>query len=297
MIFAYLGPGDPPLLPNYGFMIVPPEQRFVTKIFQSCNYLQGNEGNLDPRHTSFLHRKLRDDRKSVIGTTISYNTLQGSDTAPTIDIEFTDFGFRIYTIRRGDADKHYLKVTNFVFPNLSAVNADAGRRGEGYLVNWHVPIDDTHHWKYVFIFNANHPLPPQHTDTIAGSSEMAEGYRLTRNRENRYLQDRESMKTENFTGLGLNFQAHDIVATESPGPIQERMNEHLVSSDKAIVAGRKLLIQAIKEVQEGKDPLHVIRDPSKNRFDHLLAMTEVIPVSEDWKSHLQRKIESKELFV
>ncbi len=75
------------------------------------------------------------------------------------------------------------------------------------------------------------------------------------------------------------------------------MKEHLVSSDKAIVAARKLLVQAIKEVQDGKDPLHVIRDPSKNRFDHLLAMTEVIPDSEDWKSHLRRKIDSREMFV
>ena len=126
---------------------------------------------------------------------------------------------------------------------------------------------------------------------------MAPDYRLIRNRENRYLQDRESMTTESFNGLGLNFQAHDIVATESPGPIQDRTQEHLATSDRAIGAARKLLVNAIRDVQEGKDPLHVVRDPSKNRFNHLVAMTEVIPAGKDWKDHLKEKIESNTMFV
>jgi hypothetical protein len=292
MIFAYLGPGNPPLLPNYPFMTVPPERRFVTKIFQDCNYLQGNEGNLDPAHTSFLHRKLRDDPKPVRGSNISYNTLQVADPAPTIDVELTDFGLRIVAARKAEEDHYYLKVTNFVFPNLSAVNADAGRTGDGYLVNWHVAIDDAHHWKYVFVFNAKKPLPAERAGAMGARSEMTTGYRLIRNRANRYLQDRESMKAESFNGLGLNFQAHDIFATESAGPIQDRNREHLVSSDKAVVAARKLLLKAIRDVQEGKDPPHVIRDPGRNHFPHLLAMTEAIPASEDWKEYIKKKIES-----
>src|SRR4030095_6941080 len=55
VVFAYLGPDEPPLLPNYEFLAVPAKQRFVTKYLQSCNYLQANEGNIDPIHASFLH--------------------------------------------------------------------------------------------------------------------------------------------------------------------------------------------------------------------------------------------------
>jgi hypothetical protein len=58
VIFTYMGPGDPPLLPNYEFLTVPGEYRTVTKIFETCNYLQGNEGNIDPVHLSFLHQCL-----------------------------------------------------------------------------------------------------------------------------------------------------------------------------------------------------------------------------------------------
>src|SRR5919199_3319285 len=60
IVFTYMGPGEPPLLPNYEFLIVPEAQRSATKILYECNYLQGNEGNIDPVHLSFLHQHLED---------------------------------------------------------------------------------------------------------------------------------------------------------------------------------------------------------------------------------------------
>jgi len=47
--------------------------------------------------------------------------------------------------------------------------------------------------------------------------------------------------------------------------------ENIVSSDKAIVAARKLLLNAIRDVQEGKDPQHVVRDAKANSFPHLVS--------------------------
>src|SRR5713226_6945972 len=54
-IFSYLGPGEPPLFPNYEFLTVPDEQVASSKLYHDCNYLQGNEGNIDLIHLSFLH--------------------------------------------------------------------------------------------------------------------------------------------------------------------------------------------------------------------------------------------------
>src|SRR5688500_3195469 len=48
LLLAYMGPGDPPLLPPYEFLNVPKPQRFASKDMRYCNYLQGNEGNIDP---------------------------------------------------------------------------------------------------------------------------------------------------------------------------------------------------------------------------------------------------------
>ncbi|MGH7824641.1 MAG: Rieske 2Fe-2S domain-containing protein [Candidatus Binatia bacterium] len=283
-IFAYIGPGEPPLLPNYEFLNASPDHLFVSKIFYECNYLQANEGNIDPVHLSFLHRFLenREERyRGVRGAGESHYNLAARNIAPILDVELTDFGVRIYTVRRLEGNKVYLRVSYFILPNLSAFPGQTG--GEGYSVNWHVPVDDTHHWKYTFVFSSGAPLDKKVVNRER--SELTSDYKLIRNEANRYLQDRESMKTKTYAGMGSGFQAHDAFATASQGTIQNRAEEHLVSSDKAIVAARKLLAQAIRDVQEGRDPPHVIRAPSENRVPHLLVVSQMIPNSSDWKEY------------
>jgi phenylpropionate dioxygenase-like ring-hydroxylating dioxygenase large terminal subunit len=292
VIFAYMGPGEPPLLPNYEFLTVSEEYRTATKILIHGNYLQGNEGNIDPVHLSFLHQSLAEGdiprRRFVQGSNSSDNSLLGKDVAPAIDVEITDFGLRIYTVRAAAADKSYLRVTNLILPNAGAFGGST--IGEGYSVHWHVPIDDASHWKYIFMFSRERPL----SDELKNWSrfELNADYTLTRNAANRFQQDRESMKTKTFTGMGLNFQAHDAFATESQGPTEDRTAEHLVSSDKAIVAGRKLLLAAIKDVQEGREPRNLIRDPKSNRFPHLVVLSEVVPAATDCKQYM-KKVESE----
>ena len=293
VIFAYMGPGVPPLLPNYDFLTAPEEYRTVVKIFHNCSYLQSNEGNIDPVHLSFLHQYLSEAQvarqRIVKGGNATDNTLLANDIAPTIEVEVTDFGLRIYTLRNAGPDKRYFRVTNFVMPNLSAFGGTTV--GDGYAVHWHVPIDDTSHWKYIFAFSREKPLD----DFMRTRSrvELTADYRLTRNGTNRYQQDRESIKTKTFTGMGINFQAHDAFATESQGPVQDRTNEHVVSSDKAIVAARKLLLSAMQEVQEGKDPRHIIRDPKANRFSHLVVLSELVPAATDLKQYV-KQLESQQ---
>src|SRR4051794_27335929 len=102
VIFAYLGPGEPPLLPDYEFLTVAEENRFVTKLFSDCNYLQGNEGNQDPVHLSFLHFIHSEEAQAS-------NLLQGCDRVPRIEAEMTDWGVRIYAIRREGTDKRFVR--------------------------------------------------------------------------------------------------------------------------------------------------------------------------------------------
>jgi hypothetical protein len=279
-----MGPGEPPLLPNYDFLTASPEGLYVSKIFHECNYLQANEGNIDPVHLSFLHRFLENKQeryRGVRGADESHYNLVARNIAPVLDVELTDFGVRIYTLRKLEANKAYLRVSYFILPNLSAFPGQTG--GEGYSVNWHVPMDDTHHWKYTFVFSAGAPL--QKELISRQRSELTSDYRLVRSQANRYMQDRESMKTKTYAGMGSGFQAHDAFATASQGAIQDRTEEHLVSSDKAIIAARKLLEKAIRDVQEGRQPPHVIRTPSENRFPHLLVVSEMIPDTSDWKEY------------
>ena len=162
VVFAYLGPGEPPLLPAYEFLDIAPEHRVVTKIFHECNYQQGNEGNIDPQHLSFLHFFIREDASgsrvatgNVQGGGATSNRMMGDDPSPTIEVEETDYGIRIYAVRDTDAGDDYVRITNFIYPNLASFPAFPGVFG----VNWHVPVDDTHHWKFMFMVRSEGPLP------------------------------------------------------------------------------------------------------------------------------------------
>src|SRR6266542_1936892 len=195
IIYTYMGPGDPPLLPPYEFIRVPEEYRANAKVFQDDNYLQGNEGNFDPAHLSFLHQLNSDDPESP-------QSLNAECRSPHIEAEETDYGVRIYCVRQVHGDRNYVRITNFMLPNLCAVSGTS----DGYQVLWHVPIDDTHHWRYMIWFSRSTPRPERY---FTRADEMLPGFRLARSKGNRYLQDRDSMRTEAYAGLGTNFLPHD----------------------------------------------------------------------------------------
>ena len=289
IIFGYLGSGKPPILPEYEPLMAPAEHIYITKTFHECNYLQGNEGNIDPVHLSFLHRRMKNiHHQPVKGTDgVHPMALFTGDHAPTIEVEETDFGVRIFTVRRAGDDRNYLRVTNFVLPNLSMIAGPTA--GDGYNIHWHVPIDDTHHWRYDIIFRSSTPLDAADLKKInTERNEKTSGYRWVRNKDNRWLQDRESMKTWNFSGIGSINNAQDTAIVESAGPIQDHTQEHLGTTDKAIIAARRLLLNAIGDVQAGNEPPHVIRERSKGKMPHLVVMSEVIPASEDWRSYWKK---------
>jgi phthalate 4,5-dioxygenase len=288
LIFAYLGPGEPPLLPAYEALTVPDAQRFVTKYYHECNYLQGNEGEIDPVHTSYLHGQFKDGpvnggtaTRGLPDRTINQLRLYGTDRAPRIEIEETNYGVRICTLRQAGPDQVYLRITNFVLPNLSAI---AGQTGEhGYAIHWHVPIDDYTHWKYDIIFSRAYDLDQERLRDYY-AAQTTPDYRFRRTAANRYLQDRGEMRGQNFSGMGQFFPAHDAYATESQGPIQDRTREHLGYTDKAIIAARRMVLRAIQDVAAGDEAPHVVRDPTANDFSHLVVLSRLFPASADWRT-------------
>ncbi len=283
VIFAYLGPGDPPLLPNYEFLTVPEDHASVTKMYHDCNFLQGSEGNNDPIHNTLLHYPFQVRGVDITGVSEFQGFRGGRGAAPgmdTIDAEITDFGVRLSRTCKAGEDKQYLRIFCFMLPAITAF--PGGPQGpEGYSANWHVPIDDTHHWKFIFSFSREKPVDRTLAQVGRGAG-FTRDYKPFQNKSNRYMQDRESMKTRSYSGIdGVPIQ--DVYAVEGAGAIQDRTKEHLVSSDIAIVAQRKLLQKAIKDVQNGQDPPHVIREANQNRFPNLLIYVGVVPNSMDWK--------------
>jgi len=115
---------------------------------------------------------------------------------------------------------------------------------------------------------------------------MTPDYHFIRNPSNRYLQDREEQRTATFTGMGSVFIVQDAAANETQGPIQDRTKERLGAADMSIVAGRKLLLRAIRAAQEGREPPGVIRDPLINASDPIFLKRNVAPTAETWEAIL-----------
>jgi hypothetical protein len=67
------------------------------------------------------------------------------------------------------------------------------------------------------------------------------------------------------------------------GAIYDRSKEHLGASDAAVIAGRRFLIDAVRALQAGSDPPHVLRDPTRNRFPQIDTLAEI--VEGDWRDH------------
>ena len=270
LILAYLGPGEPPLVPMYDNLMAPDDRRRNIKCYRECNYLQGNEGNIDSVHLSFLHWQAPRWREHP----------QFEE----IDLQPTNFGIRNFWIRKLAPDKHYIHITSFVMPNIGGFG---GPTGQGYSFNWHVPIDDTHHWEYGISFR--YELPTDAPRWPLQDREIGPDYHPRRNPSNRYLQDREEMKTSTFIGLGNGFYGHDGLATEGAGPIQDRTQEHLGFGDKTIVAQRMMLLKAIADVKAGDDPLGVVRNPEQNKFEIVIGGDEISP-DRDYRTYWREQL-------
>ena len=301
-IFAYMGRGDPACFPNYEFLSVPDEQTFAIKLFHECNYLQANEGNIDLSHLSYLHyNRFNRGIGGDLGGPMLPSEERVSDRsavgAEECDAELTPHGVRSYKIRRDvGAGKYHLYITEFVLPNLTTF---PGRtRGlVGYSVNWHVPVDDTRHWKYTFQFRRDAALDKEQERRVR--ADMTPDYRSPTNRNNRYMQDGESME-DSYSGLGkrsdgsYNFQIQDLWATEGQGFIQDRTQEHLAPNDMAVVVSRKVLHAAIRDLQEGREPNNVKRKPEENLF-RLVSVNEMLPEEKNWRDRA-RELE-KDVYV
>ncbi len=281
VFWAYLGPGEPPLFPRYPALQGGPEHCYVTRWQGDCNWLQASEGNIDPVHTSFLHQLELADAQMQARWGVFSNQAR-----PELSIEDTRFGVRLYTRRAiADSDRCSVRITNFVMPNACAVGGFEGYLGEGGLTMlWDVPIDDEHHYRWEFIFHRSGHLDKGALERQY-SAEKAEGDRMWRRQEQLYSQDRESMKGQAYAGLGECFSVHDIVITQAQGVVHQQANEHLSSSDIAIVRARRMLDEAVDEALAGRDPRGVVREPAQNDFRDMVVVTGEMGVSESKEAY------------
>jgi nitrite reductase/ring-hydroxylating ferredoxin subunit len=260
IVWAYLGPGEPPAFPAFDCFAAPDSHVFAFKGLIACNWLQALEVGIDPAHASFLHRFFEDDdpaasygrqfRDATAGADIPMTRLLREYPRPVIEVDSTAYGLRIAALRQINDQAMHVRVTNLVFPHGFVIPMSRAMT----ITQWHVPVDDTHCYWYAAFTSFADPVDKAQMRAQRLKVYSLPDYIPIKNAGNDYGFDPYEQASATYTGMGDDINVHDQWAVESMGPIQDRTREHLASSDKAIIAFRRMLMQAIADVAEGRDP-------------------------------------------
>lgn len=254
VIFAYLGPGEPPAFPAFDCFAAPDSHVFAFKGLWECNWLQALEVGIDPAHASFLHRFLADEdtsesygkqfRDEAGSSGMPMTQLLREYPRPELRVEKTDYGLQIYALRHMRDGNTHVRITNQIFPQAIAIPIS----NEMTITQWHVPVDDTHCYWYSMFTSFTGPVDKVLMREQRLKEHSLPEYRPLKNRANAYGYDPQEQGTLTYTGMGLDINVHDQWAVESLGAIQDRTKEHLASTDIAISAYRRMLRDAIGKV-------------------------------------------------
>jgi phthalate 4,5-dioxygenase len=260
IVWTYMGPTrEMPAPPDYEWLRAPAEYVHVTKSGEHCNYLQAIEGGIDTAHSSFAHNN------DIKDTT----ALRTRDPHPTLEVDEQPWGFTYGSIRNISEDTSYVRVYQFMMPCQSflagMVEWYTGAPSPHPMVAGHlwVPIDDEN----VFVYNRHYhvnegdPIDPEKVDKSdhglgRGKEDFIPGtYWLKQNKSNDYKVDRQLQRESTFTGIrGLNTQDFALQSALGGGYIEPRWLEALGSTDAAIQACRRLLLEAADDVEAGRTP-------------------------------------------
>lgn len=282
IIWTYMGPKDTmPAPPNLEFVRVPETRRWVTKTYEACNYLQAMEGGFDTAHSSFLHNNNLGAKQEP----------RIADTAPQIEVETTDYGYTYNSTRRLPEGRRYVRVYHYVMPITQLrgnVHAFDGKRRTHAELSGHlwVPIDDTQTnvYNFSYTFDENGSCDPKawmerDIENGRAPNDFIPGtFHLKKNLSNDFMIDRELQRNKTYTGItGISTQ--DVAVQEGMGPIVDRSKELLASSDLAVVRLRRLLLDAIDDVEQGKAP----RGADPEASARIRPYDDMIEGGVDWK--------------
>jgi phthalate 4,5-dioxygenase oxygenase subunit len=290
ILFAYLGEVAPPSLPDFDCFVAPDSHTFAFKGLIECNWLQALEVGIDPAHASFLHRFFEDEDPSVsygkqfraasADSDMPMTRLLREFERPRIDVERTEFGLRIFALRELGQGSIHVRVTNLVFPQAFTIPLSS----EMTITQWHVPVDDESCYWYAIFTSFGQPVNRSEMRNQRLELYELPHYKPRINRSNNYGYNPAEQQSRTFSGMGFDINVHDQWAVESQGSIHDRTREYLASSDKAIVAYRRLLFKAIEQAERGERPLMVLDAAEAHQMRGPVAVDGIGP-SEAWQSY------------
>ncbi len=172
-------------------------------------------------------------------------------------------------------DDYFWRVTQWMAPMFSLIPHAPGDFVSGGGRAW-VPIDDNHTTVFTFGYRVDRPLNEDEHRLYAsgalfpprlhkGLFALPGGYVIdtflpVASKENDYELDREMQRSVNYSGIwGVHDQDRALaessmtIGDEDPG-IVDRTQEHLVSSDRAVVTARRRLLKMAEDLKNGIEP-------------------------------------------
>jgi len=240
LYWAYLGPLPAPVIPKFDILVRKDGRRKI-QVYPTldCNWFAAAENAVDSTHLQILHQDSPYSKRVPVSTTRGY-----IDDIESSDYYLTPYGImKKRTYKDGTVDEHPM-----VFPNHLRT------RGSIWL---RTPIDDTHALQWTVGFHATE-------DGSEVDEEPAVEY--LRPYKNPPDAMHPSARFDMYAPWGQ-ILAQDIVMWETQGPVSNRPQERIATSDKGVVMLRELMFAEMAKVEQGLDPMGVIRDPDHAMID------------------------------
>ncbi|MBO0873601.1 MAG: Rieske 2Fe-2S domain-containing protein [Pseudonocardia sp.] len=292
VVWTYMGPPEH-MTPfrDFGTDTLAEERVSATKLHTTCNWVQSMEGNLDTSHISWLHQwdgvdDIPDDGSDKPGypsNPMSWKFWR-YDRAPRLEVEDTWYGYKYAGIRTTPNGFTHVRISAFVYPYITVIATVPF----GCRLGMFVPIDDHNCWRYQvttrYIDNSRGIGGPNLFSVSPfefGPAEVRGNGIIPRKytAENDYGIDREVQRNQTFSGVA-EFISQDLMVTESMGPIYDRSQERLGTSDKAVIRMRRLLMAAAKKVADGGEPPAVDGDLD---YRSIRSAEKILENGEDWR--------------
>ncbi|MFZ9553900.1 MAG: Rieske 2Fe-2S domain-containing protein [Limnohabitans sp.] len=305
VLFAWLGDAGstPPPLPALDCLTAPASHTFAFKGLWHCNWLQAFEVGIDPAHTSFLHRFFTDESLDntygrqfraasagdVGGERWPMSRVMRESALPDIRAQALPYGMQLTTLRVLNETLTHVRVTHAIFPHTFVIPLSETMT----ITQMHVPVDDTRtYWVSIFTSFAG-PVDKETMRNQRLPYVTLPDYIPKSGRHNHWGFNPEEQKTRTYLGMGEDdINVHDQWACESMGPIQDRTREHLGTSDRAIMLNRRLLQQAIDDVQAGRPPLGMAQaDVAATRLGP--DTVDGIAPAQSWEAWWQQAVRAK----
>jgi phthalate 4,5-dioxygenase oxygenase subunit len=252
LVWVWLGAAKEPPFPSLPFVGEHEQNNWLSVSRAQCNWLQGVEGTLDSVHVGTLHN-------TYISTYVQRTAGAGTsklslNSAPRYEVDASDYGLRAAALRTMADGRTYLRLTEHFIPFVSLVPADKQGNGVIFIAT---PVDDTHHLLFFGYWSEHGPRQPEDTNVFMTRDPVYDPHNFVNLKggpDENWGQDRTLMAAGHFTGFGENIVAEDMVVQLSMGPIADRTDEMLSTSDVAIVRLRRFLLDAVKADSQGKLP-------------------------------------------